>query len=123
MTRALWLQKLYFTPSSEHDLTLKTDLHYLQTGFHSIDFCRLETSLKYQLSPGIRSKCATTFAVVTTVVVVAAAVKKISFAFPYEKIRLCSFSVQVKASKHFIRFKNFAKHFSTRVRDMFISAK
>ena len=29
---------LYFTPSSEQELTHKTDLHDLQTGFHSIDF-------------------------------------------------------------------------------------
>ena len=39
---------LYFTLSSEHQLT---NLHDLQTGFHSIDFCGLETSQKYQLSP------------------------------------------------------------------------
>ena len=45
---------LYITPSSEHELTHfhSTDLHGLQNGFslHRL-LCRLETSLKYQLSP------------------------------------------------------------------------
>ena len=53
-TRVLWLLlDLYFTPSIDYELTHfgTTDLHDLQTGFHSIDFCRLKTSLKYQPSP------------------------------------------------------------------------
>ena len=53
MTRALGCELLYFIPSGENKLTHfeTTDLHDFQTSFHSIDFCRLETSLKYQLFP------------------------------------------------------------------------
>ena len=39
VTRALWLQDTLF--HSKQWTSTKTDLHDLQTGFHSIDFCRL----------------------------------------------------------------------------------
>ena len=51
---------LYFTPSSEHELTYfdASFLHDLQTGFHSINFSAdwILGNLKYQISPRYTSK-------------------------------------------------------------------
>ena len=48
--RAFDCKILYSTPCSVHELNHfgATYLHDLQTGFHSIVFCRMENSLKYQ---------------------------------------------------------------------------